>query len=252
MSRPVWAILVAGELSRIEALVKEYFEGYGIDASAFAISPGRGRYHVVLPTLARDFGTENPLGKDLAEQTDEPVFAISNWDDPTILVFRRGGKVSADERDPDELAESLGCSLPQEPEPEPLYRYTVARIEGVTVAEAKQAYRASFGRDAGDYLHFDAVTGAVLLHADNREMGFADISISEELPAATVYGVTTSAELTPFFVQILRGGETFAHFDAPAQTRESSPAVEDIKGEREPAAILAALEIPVELFRRRG
>ncbi len=80
-------------------------------------------------------------------------------------------------------------------------------------------------------------------------MSFADITVSERLPHATVYGVTASPRLDMFFVTVMRGGEGIERVRAAARLSfRLCPVVSDIKGERSPERILAALGIPAEWF----
>ena len=80
------------------------------------------------------------------------------------------------------------------------------------------------------------------------DIGFADITLSERLPHATAYGVIASPSLDMFFVNVLRGGECIGQFALPPREDSFVPAVSDIKGERSPERILAALGIPAEWF----
>jgi hypothetical protein len=55
--------------------------------------------------------------------------------------------------------------------------------------------------------------------------------------------------LDTFFVNVLQGGECIGQFARPPDEFPPFPAVSDIKGERSPERILAALGIPPEWFR---
>ena len=79
-------------------------------------------------------------------------------------------------------------------------------------------------------------------------MNFAHIVLSERFPHATVYGVTASPRLDIFSATVLRGGEGVEEFAQPPSEFPPVPAVSEIKGERSPERILAALGIPAEWF----
>jgi hypothetical protein len=79
-------------------------------------------------------------------------------------------------------------------------------------------------------------------------MNFADIVLSERFPHATVYAVTASPDLDIFFVAKMRAGEGVEEFAQPPEEFPPLPVANDIKGERSPQRILAALGIPAEWF----
>jgi hypothetical protein len=80
-------------------------------------------------------------------------------------------------------------------------------------------------------------------------LGFAHITLSERFPLATVYGVPASPSLDIFIVSIMRGEEGIGQFAQPPRETPFYPPVSEIKGERTPERVLAALGIPAEWFR---
>ncbi len=253
MSRLEWAVIVQGEPGEIARRVRTHFEALDVEP-AFAVAPGTTGWHLVYGTGHGHFGREGALADELAETGSEVVYALALGDDePYALAIRSGGSTEVVGLAPDELARSLGCPLPDAggqpaaatPRPE---LHAVALLEGLGADEARAAYRSAHGQPPPPDLQFDATPGGVVLHGPACDKGFADLSMSEVLPEVTVYRVTTSARLEPFMVQIVRGGEPVGHFDLPPWHDPFSPAVEEVKGSREPAAILAALGIPPARF----
>jgi hypothetical protein len=69
------------------------------------------------------------------------------------------------------------------------------------------------------------------------------------LPRATVYEVTTTPDLDTFFVRMYHG-EGMGEFAHPPDAMFEPPTLSEIKGERSPERILAALSIPPEWFQQ--
>ena len=251
MSRPFWAVLAPGEAGDVEARARAWVDAPEDGPPPFTLVRGGGRYHAVHGTARR--GIEGPLAAHLAEAGLEPVYALTLDDEPLVLALRRGGGADVVEEDPEDLARRLGCPIPPLDEAAPAVAPSakmraVARIEGVDVAKARRLYEAAYREPPPRGWHFDAVPGGVILWGDHGDIGFADVTLSERLPKATVFTVTASPSLHPFMVQLVRGGEPIGHFDLPARSDPFSPALDEVKGAREPAAILAALGIPAALF----
>lgn len=254
-----WAVLVKGHPEEIQQRVHAYFEALGVEP-AFALARGRADWHVIYGTGRGHAGTETRLADVLSNSGGEVVYALAlAEDEPYALAIHPDGSTRGVDQHPDDLARNLGCPLPNEgahraAATPPLNIRTVARLDDIGVDEARAAYQSSHGKPPAPSLHFDAVAGGVILHHDRSKVGFADdigsadVAISEVRPEMTVYAVTTSPQLAPFMVQIIRGGEAIAHFDRPPRNDPFSPAVDDVKGSRDPAAILAALGITLKHF----
>ncbi len=88
----------------------------------------------------------------------------------------------------------------------------------------------------------------LLLASGTGDIGYADMTVSERFPHATVYAVIASPGLDMFFVTVRRGGESVEEFAQPPDAFPHLPVVSEIKGERSPERILAALGIPAEWF----
>jgi hypothetical protein len=99
----------------------------------------------------------------------------------------------------------------------------------------------------GHYRLEDTPRG-LLVASGAYDIGCADMTLSERFPHAVVYTVVASPGLDIFFVTVFRRGESTEHFAQPPEY-SSRPLVSEIKGERSPERILAALGIPAEWFR---
>jgi hypothetical protein len=255
---PLWAVLTPGEPVRLESRVRaalmldEEDEEDGEEPS-FKIIPGRGRYHAIVGTDPSDVGAEMQLAEELSLEVDEPVYSIERANDPWVVMSWRKGALEVEEVDPEALAKSLGCPLPgSEDSSDRVARKplrTVALLEGVRAEEVYHVLEETYGAplSPGRY-HLEDTPRGLLLAGGAGGMNFADIILSERLPHATVYGVTASPRLDMFFVTVMRAGEGIERFTQPLRPDPCVPMVSEIKGERSPERILAALGIPAEWF----
>jgi hypothetical protein len=223
------------------------------DGPPFELIPGRGRYHALLGLDEMDMGAELQLAEELSLECNEPVYSIDLANDPWLVMSFRNGVGEVEEVGPEALARSLGCPLPGSEESSGLTARkplrTVAWVEGVRAQEVHRVLEEKHGGPlpSGRYRLEDTPRG-LLIASGTVDIGFADITVSERLPHATVYGVTASPSLDIFFVTVMQGGEGIAEFAQPPREFPPYPVVSDIKGERSPERILAALGIPPEWF----
>jgi hypothetical protein len=252
MSRyPLWAVLAPGEPAWLERRARDIEALEDDEEQTFEVIRGSGRYHAIVG-LEQEAGAEWPIAEALSLECDEPVYSIDRANDPWIIMMFHNGRVEALEVSPEALAESLGCPLPgSEPSDSPKRRplRTAALIEGVRAEEAHRALEENLGEPLppGRY-HIEDTPRGLLLAGNKGGMNFADIIVSERFPHAAVYAVTASPSLDIFFVTVMRGGASIAEFTRPSHRDPSVPEVNEIKGERSPERILAALGIPPEWF----
>ena len=253
---PLWAVLAPGEPSWMK---KRAFDALGLDEDEedeegppFELSLGSGHYHALVGTNPIDVGAEIQIAKELSLECAEPVYSIERANDPWTVMSWRNGTLDIEEVDPDALAKSLGCPLPGstelwEPPAKPLR--TVALVEGVSSQEVHRVLEEKRGGPLppGRYRLVDTPRG-LLISNGTGDIGFADITVSERLPHAIAYGVTASPSLDIFFVTVMRGGEIIEEFARPPREFPPVPVASEIKGERSPERILAALGIPAEWF----
>jgi hypothetical protein len=254
---PFWAVLTPGDPtwleSRARAIVMTEEDEEDGEEPPFEVIPGSGRYHALVGTDPRDVGAEMQIAEELSLECDEPVYSIERANDPWTVMSWRKGALEVLEEDPEALANSLGCPLPGSEKTsdraarKPLR--TVALIEGVQAEEARRVLE----EDAGEplppgYYRLEDTPRGLLISSGTGDIGYADMTVSERFPHATVYAVTASPSLDMFFVTVFRRGEGVEQFAQPPDEFPHSPVASDIKGERSPERILAALGIPAKWF----
>lgn len=255
---PLWAVLVPGDPSWMK---KRAFDALGLEeyeedeeGPPFELSLGSGRYHALVGTNPIDVGAEIQIAKELSLECNEPVYSIERANDPWTVMSWRKGTPDVLEESPEALATYLGCPLPgnantsELPARKPLQ--TVALVEGVRAQEAHRALEEDTGAPLppGHYRLEDTPRG-LLIASGTRDIGCADLTVSEHFPHARVYGVVASPNLDTFFVNVLQGGACIGQFARPPEEFPPFPVLNEIKGEHAPERILAALGIPAEWFR---
>jgi hypothetical protein len=255
---PLWAVLTPGEPTRLESrarsiVMTDLDQELGKE-QPFELIPGSGRYHAIVGADPSDVGAEMQIAEELSLECDEPVYSIERANDPWTVMSWRNGALDVLEVDPEALAKSLGCPLPgsadssDSPLMKPLRK--VALAEGVRAQDAIRVLEEDAGEPPtpGYYLLVDTPRG-LLIASGTGDIGYADITVSERIPHATIYAVIASPELDAFSVTVRRGGEGVEEFAWPPDDFPRLPVVSEIKGERSPERILAALGIPAEWFR---
>ncbi|MFY0573922.1 hypothetical protein ACN28S_05720 [Cystobacter fuscus] len=259
MSRwPLWAVLASGEPAWLE---NRAYDALGLEKGEedeegppFEMSLGSGRYHAIVGTNPIDVGAEIQIAKELSLGCDEPVYSIERANDPWTVMSWQKGTPDVLENDPESLAKSLGCPLPGDAKSSSRAAMSslrkVAMVEGVGAQEATRVLEEDTGESLtpGRYRLEDTPQG-LLIASGTGDMGYADITVSERIPNATVYAVVASPDLDEFFVTVRRGGEGVEEFAQPPDDFPRLRVASDIKGERSPERILAALGIPAEWFR---
>ncbi|HEX5753796.1 MAG TPA: hypothetical protein VFZ09_46855 [Archangium sp.] len=252
---PLWAVLTPGEPARLESHV---LDALMVDADedepSFEVISGSGRYHAIVGADPSDVGAELQIAEDLSLQFDEPVYSINRATDPWLVMSFRNGAGEVEDVAPEALAASLGCPLPESevrsdlPPQQPLRH--VALVEGVRAQEAHRVLEEDAGEPlAPEEYRFEDTPRGLLIASGTGDIGFADVTVSERIPIATAYGVIASPSLDMFVVNILRGGECIGQYAQPPRDSSSLPRVTEIKGERTPERILAALGISATWFR---
>ncbi|KFA94403.1 hypothetical protein Q664_02995 [Archangium violaceum Cb vi76] len=258
MSRwPLWAILAPGEPAWLERrartiVMTEEDEEDGKE-QPFEVIVGSGRYQAIVSTEASYVGAEMQIAEALSLECDETVYSIERANDPWAVMSWRNGALEVLEVGPEGLARSLGCPLPGSEKTsdraarKPLRH--VALVEGVRAQEAPRVLEEAGDPLPPEHYRFEDTPRGLRVSSGTGNIGFADITLSEQLPNATAYGVIASPSLDVFIVYMLQGGECIGQFAHPPDGFPSFPVVNDIKGERSPERILAALGIPAEWFR---
>jgi hypothetical protein len=224
--------------------------------STFKIAPGGSHYHALMGLDAASVGDEMLIAETLSRECTEPVYSILDMDmseSPLVFSYRNGVSETL-EVESQELAESLGCPFPEKEEAEeqdaqrPLK--SAALVEGVLAREALRVLEEEEGQPLPpECFRYEDTPRGLIITGGTWGLGFAHITLSVRFPQATVYGVTASPSLDIFFVNMMRGGEGLGDFAQPPEYRVTDERpVTEIKGERTPERILAALGIPAEWF----
>ena len=254
---PLWAVLAPGEPNRLESralsiVLPDWDEEDG-EELPFKFIPGSGRYHAIAGTDPSYIGVEMGLAKALSLECDEPVYSIERASDIWTVMSWRNGTLDILEVGPEALAKSLGCPLPGSEESsvrvakKPLQ--AVALVEGVRAEEAHRVLEEDAGKPlAPGWYRLEDTPRGLLIASGTGDIGYADLTISERFPHARVYGVVASPSLDAFFVNVVQGGECIGQFSQPPEDFPNFPVASEIKGERSPERILAALGIPAEWF----
>lgn len=259
---PPWAVLAPVDPARLEqrVLAALEFEEDERDRVKFEIVRGSSRYHAIIGTL-EDEGVEDVIAEFLSHECSEPVYSILGSQEPAedgsfpslVESYQKGVSKTLDV-DPQELARFLDCPFPEPPriELDPPLK-TVALVEGVPVQKALRALeRLEKAKGApspqGRFRLVETAKG-LLIAGGSAQLAAAHIDLAWRLPLATVYGVTATPNLDAFFVTVIhkRKSERFAQ---PPDQAAFPPTLSEIKGERSPERILAALGIPPEWFQQ--
>jgi hypothetical protein len=261
---PPWAVLAPVDPARLEqrVLAALEFEEDERDRVKFEIVRGSGRYHAIIGTL-EDEGVEDVIAEFLSHECAEPVYSIQGSQEPAedasfpslVDSYQRGVRKTLDV-EPQELARFLDCPFPEPPpiELEPPLK-TVALVEGVPVPKALRALEKlekaeGFPPPQESYRLVETPRGLLIAPGVARLAG-THILLAERLPhQATVYGVTATPNLDMFFVSVYRRGKETEEFAQPPSKCPVPPTLSEIKGERSPERILAALGIPSEWFQQ--
>jgi len=188
MKRPPWVVLAPGERDSVEARVRAYFDRFTPAETMYSFHPGRGQYHAIYGVDEAGVGSENSLAEELSVDSREPVYAIDlSSEEPSVLAFRQR-RLGVEDREPDELARSLGVPFPEPPQTSgqfPATR-TVALVEGGDAEKARPALEQEHGRPLPAGFHFEQTPRGVVVWSDTGDIGFAATSLSERFPHATV------------------------------------------------------------------
>jgi hypothetical protein len=260
---PPWAVLAPVDPARLEqrVLAALEFEEDERDRVKFEIVRGSGRYHAIIGTL-EDEEVEDVIAEFLSHECAEPVYSILGSQEPAedgsfpslVESYQKGVSKTLDV-DPQELARFLGCPFPEPPpiEREPPLK-TVALVEGVPVKKAIRALEKSEKAEGAPppqgRFHLVETTKGLLIAGGSARLVAAHIRLARRLPQATVYGVTATPSLDILFVSVYRRGEETEEFAQPPSKCPVPPTLSEIKGERSPERILAALGIPPEWFQQ--
>ncbi len=205
---------------------------------------GNGEYAALVCRLPGAEGKDRPFAARASRVVkDRPVYSL--WLDPAraeIVEWRNGREMHSLPGDPLDLAERLGIPVERK---EPTQDCRVAVVEGASAAEV----RAALGDVADEeWLRIEPGSAGVLIAADDGPIGTQGWDVAEALPNATVYLVQRWPGRNAFEVRVLRGDDVLGVLAIPPDESDGQPLMQDVKGARTPAAIAAALGIPLALL----
>jgi hypothetical protein len=256
---PHWAVLAPGEPTWLEQRARAALglddEEDGEVELPFKIAPGGSHYHALIGLEDTGVGDEMLIAEQLSLVCVEPVYSIEQASPPAVIFeYRNGVGEILELEDSQELALSLGCPFPKSEEapdqeaPRPLRK--AALVEGVHSQEALRVLEEEDGHPLPPgCLRLEDTPKGLIIADGTGGLGFAHITLSDRFPLSAVYGVMASPSLDIFTVTVLRGAEGLGQFAQPPRESSFYPPVSEIKGERTPERILAALGIPAEWFR---
>ena len=252
-----WALLVPAQegwlRKRVNKFWKQTFPHGARLAKPWEVIGCEGHYSAVLDrTPGSERAHDVSLIRSLSGGVDGPMYLLYLNEDATLVEVYQGGERQRTLPDePYDLARRLGCQLPGEPG-------AGARaaaggggvlVEGARKREVVRALRGVY--DDGEIpFGVEECPGGVLVYdPETHEAPPLMLDLSEALPDRDVY--TIISEPGRFTCMIMRGGEYVGSFDIPERSAGGLlpvPALDSVKGQKTPAAIVRALGIPPDLL----
>lgn len=240
-----WAVLAPAPPDRLsERAARAYDLG---EAEEPEVVRGDGAYSAVVGH--DEEGDDEFLAETLSSEFGGTVYLLRLRDERVaIWAYEAGESVREVRDDPFRLAASLGCSLPGSPEGPPA-------SEAVTLCVVEGATPARVARALGEYADLCEVRATaarrVLVTSEKISIGILAYDLAAALPRATVYRLIGDPAAGRFGVLVLKGEEVVGNFESPA-IKTSYPGLSELKGEKTPSRIAAALGVPPELLKLDG
>ncbi|MDJ0355293.1 hypothetical protein [Paenarthrobacter sp. PH39-S1] len=238
-----WAVLAQVSAAELQhAIVSEWnqrFPHVRVDPPPWHVVRGGGDYNALVCDSPGNEGTDRPFAETLSLlAAGKKVYTLwFDLDRQSIFEWMNGDEVSYQERDPFDLAASLGFEVRRPAGPR--QARTAVVVEGASVADVL----AALGETADEpWLHIAQGFIGVVVTADDGLLGSVPWVIAEALPRATVYYLQRRAEPGEFTVLMLRGSEQLGWLQLP--TLADSSTLSDIKGATTPDEICAVLGLP--------
>jgi hypothetical protein len=235
-----WAVLAPLPVTQLEQIaIRRWHDEFpsAVKGSPWEAVAGSRDYAALFFCEPGGEGSDRPFAEEFSRLApDAVVFSIwFNPEMPQIFRWQNGREDGTQAGDPLDFAESLGFNV-QRP-PLPMLQYSVAVVEGASVADVRNALGASASEP---WLHIVPGELGTLVSATDGEIAMQAWDIAERLLDATVYLVQRWPEPDWFSVSVIRGAENIGAFRVP-DFGEANLA--DIKGQRNPASILKALGV---------
>jgi hypothetical protein len=238
-----WAVLAPAPPERLDERVARA-ESFGeAEGEAPQVIGGDGAYSAVVGRV--EWGDDERLAETLSNEFGGTVYLLRLRDErEAVWAYESGGLVREVRDDPFRLAASLGCRLPGWTDGPPVSAaVTLCVVEGATPAQAARAL--------GEYADRCEVRATaarrVLVTSEKISVGIIAYDLAAALPRATVYRLISDPAEGRFGVLVLKGEEAVGNFESPA-VKTGRPALTELKGEKTPSGIAAALGVPPELL----
>lgn len=252
-----WVVLAPVSRAALERIVVREWQRefpYAIDPQPWQIVDAHGAYSAVLSSLEGTEGPDWQFAEIVSKlENSRPTYSLRfDPEQPHIVEWIDGQRVSARGDDPFEMASSLGVdlvaasnALPTERDVSgPSASRSAALVENASLAEVRQAL-GEMVHEA--WLHLIPTDVGVLITSDDGRLGSQAWDVAEALPDATVYHVQKQIAPPLFTVSVLKGSDEMGWLSVPPMDDEAK-LLPDIKGARTPDSILRALGIPAEAF----
>lgn len=244
---PAWAVLAPATPEQLGERAARA-EGFGeAEGEAPEVVRGDGAYSAV---VGRDeWGDDEWLAETLSSEFGGTVYLLRLRDEREAIWAYEAGELVRDVRDdPFRLAASLGCRLPGSPEAPPV-------SEAVTLCVVEGATPAQVARALGEYADLceARATAArrVLVTSGKISVGILAYDLAAALPRATVYRLINDPAAARFGVLVLKGAQVAGNLESPA-LKTGRPELSELKGEKTPSGIAAALGVPPELLKLKA
>lgn len=242
-----WAVLAPAPPEQLGVRVAGA-EGFGeAEGEAPEVVRGGGAYSAI---VGRDEeGDDEWLAETLSGEFGGTVYLLRLRDGrEAIWAYESGELVREVRDDPFRLAASLGCGLPGSPDGPPLSEaVTLCVVEGATPAQVARA----LGEYADRCEARATAARRVLVTSEKISVGIIAYDLAAALPRATVYRLVNDPAARRFGVLVLKGEEVAGNFESPA-LKTSHPELSELKGEKTPAGVAAALGVPPELLKPKA
>lgn len=210
------------------------------------IVAGEGEYSAIVGR--GEEGDDEWLAEALSRELGGSFYVLRLRDErEAVWAYEDGELVEELRDDPFWLAAGLGCRLPGWVEPPVSTAISFCVVEGATPAQVGPLLG-----EYGDVCDVRATAAhRVLVTSEKVSVGFLAYDLAAALPGATVYRLISDPAAGRFGALVLAGERVIGNFESPA-IKTSYPELTELKGEKTPSGIAAALGVPPELLRPKA
>lgn len=236
---PTWVLLAQASDKALLRLIDE-----GPPGAQWRVVRGTGNVNALVDD---ELGTEHSGERELAETLSHSARCyVGYFDPPWISSCDNGQWIDEAEGDPYALARSLGCALRDEPAPFEAAPLSALVVQGATAQALARALDWPWPLASGDTRNVRAVALGASAWEDGGDLIDLALRVARKLQLP-LYTVELRADKV-LRCEFIRDGEVVSAFDHPSTWWSLEPRrMPDVLGETEPAAILAALGLPMPL-----